>query len=93
MIKALVEVAGPNANPIVTLLEPSVHERLPTFLDNLHAACHLIAYAHMQVQSYPALVAQRDVPCHAPADFRIHLQPDADTAYGLDTDTTGVEDA
>ena len=93
MIEALVEVAGSDAEPIVTLLEPSVHERLPTFLDNLHAARRLIAHARLQVQSYPALVAQREVPRHEPADFRVHLQPDADTAYGLDTDTIGAEDA
>ena len=73
-----------------------MYERLPTFLDNLHTARRLIAYAHLQVQSYPALVAQREVPRHDPADFRVHLQPDADTAYGLDTDTMsadGAEDA
>ena len=92
MIEALVEVAGSDADPIVTLLEPSVHVRLPAFLSNMHDARRLIAYARTQVKSYPALVAPRDVPRNAPADFRVHLQPDVDTIYGLNTDSTGVED-
>ena len=41
------------------------------------------------MQSYPALVDQRAVPCNADVDFRVRVQPAADTTYGLDTDTTG----
>ena len=47
MIDALVEVAGPNTDPIVVLLEPSVHVRLPTLISNMHAARQLIAHAHL----------------------------------------------
>ena len=92
MIEALVKVAGSDANPIVVLLEPSMHVCLPTLLFNMHATRHLIAHACMQVQPYPALVDQWAVPWNAAANFCICLQPDADTAYGLDTDTTGAKD-
>ena len=90
MIDALVEVAGPNADPIVVLLELSVHVRLPTLISNMHTSHQLIPHAHLQVKACPALVDQRAVPCNADVDFCIHLQPAADTAYGLDTDTTGA---
>ena len=93
MIEALTEVAGPETSlPLVALLEPMAHARLPTLILNMHAARRMVTHARMQVQAYPDLVDRRDIPSNAGADFNQHAvdPPATETLDGLDT-ASGTE--
>ena len=76
MIDALDDTADSLAGAIVHLLEQTAHSRLPTLISHMHTACHMLAYACMQVQAFPDLVAHWAVPRNTNADFRV-LDPPA----------------
>ena len=49
--------------------------RLPNLICYLHTTCHALAYARVQVQSFPTVVALQDVLRNTNADFRIFVLP------------------
>ena len=56
-------------NPLTTLLQPSVNERIPAILFQLYVVRRQIAHIHQQLASYPALVEYPPMPRAVTIDF------------------------
>ena len=57
------------------ILEHTANIRLPNLIRYLHTACHALAYAQAQAQSFPTAVALQDVLRNTNVDFRIFVPP------------------
>ena len=54
-----------------SLLEQIANTRLPTLIRHMCNVHHILAYAWVQVQSFPTLVACPDLLCNMNEDFRV----------------------
>ena len=68
-IVMLRDIAGADASPLETILQPAVNKRLPAILFNLYNAHQQIVHIRQQLQAYPELVAYQPLSGSITIDF------------------------
>ena len=79
-IAMLQDIAGVDARPLVTILQPAVDKQLPVILFNLYNACRQVAHIRQQLQSYPEWVAFQPLSSSVTIDFSLRNDPAPDVS-------------